>query len=155
MRILSHPKIMQCLTYEEEVNGVFQGEVHLWDKVAIEHSFQPIATKVALKSSTTSVILFDHPTHSVKPKCNAHIETIINYAMHLLQGKWWISKVFEHCICTTFFQSAMCKGIVRFLSRPARMISDSLELETQRENESMKGVHARFEPGTLKSLQGI
>ena len=30
---------------------------------------------------------------------------------------------------------------------PARMISDSLEVE--KENEELKGAHARFEPGTL------
>ena len=35
---------------------------------------------------------------------------------------------------------------------PARMISDSLEVEKQSENETMKSVHARFEPGALKSL---
>ena len=32
---------------------------------------------------------------------------------------------------------------------PARMISDSLEVEIQKENESTKGAHARFEPGAL------
>ena len=31
---------------------------------------------------------------------------------------------------------------------PARMISDSLEVGKQRQNESTKGEHARFEPGT-------
>ena len=35
----------------------------------------------------------------------------------------------------------------------ARMISDSLEVEKQRENESTTGAHTRCEPGTLKSLQ--
>ena len=35
----------------------------------------------------------------------------------------------------------------------ARMISDSLEVKKQKEKVTTKGVHARFEPGTLKSLQ--
>ena len=43
-----------------------------------------------------------------------------------------------------------------FHSRPpARMISDSLEVEKQRENETKNGAHARFEPGTSKSLQKL
>ena len=38
---------------------------------------------------------------------------------------------------------------------PARTISDSPEIEKQRENESSKGAHARFEVGTLKILAEI
>ena len=38
-------------------------------------------------------------------------------------------------------------------SSPFRMILDSLEIVKQRENEANKGAYARFEPGTLKSLQ--
>ena len=33
------------------------------------------------------------------------------------------------------------------------MISESLEVEKQSENETTEGVHARFEPDALKSLQ--
>ena len=36
---------------------------------------------------------------------------------------------------------------------PARMISDSLEVENQMGTESTKAAHARFEPGPLKTLQ--
>ena len=35
------------------------------------------------------------------------------------------------------------------------MISDSREVEKQRENETTNGTHARFESGTLKSLQKL
>ena len=35
------------------------------------------------------------------------------------------------------------------------MILGSLELENQRENETMKGAHARFEPSSSKSLQNL
>ena len=35
------------------------------------------------------------------------------------------------------------------------MILDSAEVEKQRENETTKGVHVRFEPGTVKSLQKL
>ena len=38
---------------------------------------------------------------------------------------------------------------------PARMVSDSLEVEKQRETEAAKGNYARFEPGTLKSLHKL
>ena len=38
---------------------------------------------------------------------------------------------------------------------PARMISDSLEVQKTWETETQKGVHVRFEPGTLKSRQKL
>ena len=40
-------------------------------------------------------------------------------------------------------------SFVRILVPRARMISDSLEVENQRENETTKARYARFEPGTL------
>ena len=47
------------------------------------------------------------------------------------------------------------KAYSLFISAPARMISDSFEVEKQRENETKNGAHARFEPGTSKSLQKL
>ena len=43
-----------------------------------------------------------------------------------------------------------------FHSRPlVCMISDSFENENKRQNETKNGAHARFEPGTSKSLQKL
>ena len=36
---------------------------------------------------------------------------------------------------------------------PARMVSESLEIEKQRENETAEGTHARFGSESLKPLQ--
>ena len=38
---------------------------------------------------------------------------------------------------------------------PGRMILDGFEVEKQRENETKKGAHTRFELGTSKSMQKL